>query len=417
MGRKTEDAKSALRVILANLEQLEQACYLNGGAVAHTAENEKLIRALEQNRLCYYDADSLCVQLKSAVKNFICFITDHPRFRRRHGHFADLLDDLEYEITRYLKSDAEFRLEKLHDVIEITHSIDAELFAAVSEYTALVANKFSFITDLQERIATVEAMVDEIEKINEIFAKITFDYLREHAKGDDHLIRVLCSEFYQSISRRLEQLVLTNSMAGRLAVSLHNEAQAYRLNYVVNYFVGAYSRDDGYKARLFVSDAAETPDFFRQARPLTVKGFAYLQGTYEDDLYESAEKALKRVENRLNPQPKTLEADGIQVTDGRTRQSEYEVDALTRALEYFIEAVDSLRFSELSARKAFYKLKPDGELSDFLMLVSGYYSVYRRSLENRHEVLYLTDSAAPYTGTRAVTDIVFRRKDGAALKS
>ena len=152
MGRK-EDSKAALGALNRHVETVDSACFDQKGLIEETPENEAAIKALSKNRLAYPVEDAFGYQVHGKVRHLFDHVTNRHRYRRSHGRFSSILEDLDSSIHSYRhalgrnRSDYEYFLGIVQEnVMDLVDTITD----TVAMFHNIVSDEFSVVADIGE---------------------------------------------------------------------------------------------------------------------------------------------------------------------------------------------------------------------------------------------------------------------------
>ena len=212
MSRQVE-SKEAVRALSTHTEVVDEACYEHAGVLHYSESNKAAIAALTKHQLAYDLDDEHGVQIHSSVKRLLDRVTSRYRFRERHGEFSNQIENLDYAVDSYRRV-KDFNDDKkqnyLDEIREITVEINDALVETVSSFHRIVADEFSMVTDVDDKIRQIGRCKREIGRINDIFEHLSVKKLREWVQTDIHLERILLKVLKSKIDLALKDLNVSN---------------------------------------------------------------------------------------------------------------------------------------------------------------------------------------------------------------
>lgn len=410
MGHK-ETSKTAFNALYKNFDLVERCCYEHNGEIENFGDNQKVIDALIKNRLAYFVDDNLDVRVHSKVRGLIDHTTSRYRLREKHGAFAGLIDDLEYNLTSYQKSKVNIKANNAQrffdEVREIVMDIIELLVDTICMYNRVVLDDFSVSYDLDERIRETKRCKDELLKLNEIFEQLTVDKIYAWVGNDTNLEHLLMKVFKEKIDLGLKDLNGINLKLIERLDKLNRDKHSRHLNTLVDDFAMRFALNPGYMTDI---KAIELPKEMSLPEGLLIGAYANLESQL-DSYKDITDEIALNVNLKHRAKGSNTEApETIKVTDSRSKTLNIELDEVNTAIEYLFEAIESDEITEdISVIKAHAILEVKISEADWLILVMNTYSSHRRQLKNHTRYQEISYVKSPYDGTVIVEDIVFKK--------
>ncbi|MCG9580354.1 hypothetical protein L1D13_12775 [Vibrio tubiashii] len=412
MSRQVE-SKEAVRALSTHTEVVDEACYEQAGVLHHSESNKAAIAALTKHQLAYHLDDENGVQVHSSVKRLLDRVTSRYRFRERHGEFSNQIENLDYAVDSYRRV-KDFNDDKkqhyLDEIREITVEINDALVETVSSFHRVVADEFSMVTDVDDKIRQIGRCKREIGRINSIFEHLSVKKLREWVQTDIHLERILLKLLKSKIDIALKDLNVSNKKMVDMLAKLQRDKKSSKLNRIIDVFASKFQDDKTFSPSI---DSIEClPDCLSQVSETEVRAYGNTNSDIQaDDLIDLAVRALASCERKKG---RATDLDSIEVTDVREDEEEFELNEVDEALELMFEAIKSNpNILPLSAAQSYTLFDLDIELEDWLLLVDGYISAQKVGLKSIVQVKEEREVVLPYDGNVIISDIVFETIGGA----
>lgn len=415
MGRNDE-SKAAIRALHNHAELVDSACYEQGGMLTYIDTHKSAIDALTKHHLAYLVDDEHGVQIHSSVKRLLDRVTSRFRFRERHGEFSSQIDNLEYAIESYRRGQKKAR-EKSHlslkdaslgEIREIVIELNDALTETATSFHHLVADEFSVIRDVDEKIRQIARCKKEIEKINNVFEHLSVKKIREWVQTDVELERILLKLLKTSIDNALKDLSASNRKLLEMLSKFQTDKKISHLNALIDMFSARYQDDQSYRPSLEFIECI--PECFAITEKVNL--FAYGNVDSERNAQTLSELAIKSLENitlKQNEQGRSLEK--VEISDVRGKDETRNMDAVDEGLEMLFEAIKAENMAvPISAVQSHKTLEITIPVEDWLLLVEGYYSAQKMALSSVVEMTEKRTVDLPFDGNIFVSDILFLKK-------
>ncbi|PSV08807.1 hypothetical protein [Photobacterium leiognathi] len=412
MSRQVE-SKEAVRALSTHAGVVDEACYEQAGILYHTESNKAAISALTKHQLAYHLDDEHGVQIHSSVKRLLDRATSRYRFRERHGEFSNQIENLDYAVDSYRRVKGFNDDKKQHyldEIREITVEINDALVETVSSFHRVIADEFSMVTDVDDKIRQISRCKREIGRINDIFEHLSVKKLREWVQTDIQLERILLKLLKSKIDLALKDLNVSNKKMVDMLAKLQRDKKSSKLNRIIDVFAAKFQDDKTFSPSI---DSIEClPDCLSQGSETEVRAYGNTNSDIQaDGLIELAVRALASGERKKG---KASDLDSIEVTDVREDEEEFELNEVDEALELMFEAIKTNpNILPLSAAQSYTLFDLDIELEDWLLLVDGYISAQKIGLKSIVQIKEEREVVLPYDGNVIISDIVFETIGGA----
>jgi len=408
---RIDESKAAISALNKHSSVVDSACYEQGGVVPFTESNNSTIDALTKHRLAYLVDDEYGVQIHSSVKKLLDRVTSRTRFRERHGEFHSQISNLEYAIDSYRRSQMKAsnrNHQYLSEIREIVIELNDALMEAVASFHKVVADEFSVITDIDEKIRQIGRCKKEIENINNVFAHLTVKQIREWVQTDIDLEHILLRILKSSIDSALKDLASANRKLVEMLAKLQSDKKASRLNSLIDVFSACYEEEQGYQPSIEYIEVL--PECFSITKNMEMRAYGNVDSERNTEMLSKlAIAALSNADAKSRD--KTQPLDKIEVEDVRSKEEQRGLDEVDEGLEMLFEAIkDENITAPISAVDSLDKLGIDISVEDWLLLVDGYYSAQKDILSSLIEVHEERSIELPYDGNIFVSDIVFRKR-------
>ncbi|WP_318444208.1 hypothetical protein [Photobacterium leiognathi] len=412
MSRQVE-SKEAVRALSTHAGVVDEACYEQAGILYHTESNKAAISALTKHQLAYHLDDEHGVQIHSSVKRLLDRATSRYRFRERHGEFSNQIENLDYAVDSYRRVKGFNDDKKQHyldEIREITVEINDALVETVSSFHRVIADEFSMVTDVDDKIRQISRCKREIGRINDIFEHLSVKKLRGWVQTDIQLERILLKLLKSKIDLALKDLNISNKKMVDMLAKLQRDKKSSKLNRIIDVFAAKFQDDKTFSPSI---DSIEClPDCLSQGSETEVRAYGNTNSDIQaDGLIELAVRALASGERKKG---KASDLDSIEVTDVREDEEEFELNEVDEALELMFEAIkNNPNILPLSAAQSYTLFDLDIELEDWLLLVDGYISAQKIGLKSIVQIKEEREVVLPYDGNVIISDIVFETIGGA----
>ncbi len=408
--------KNAVRAIYTHYELLSAACLRNSGAISDTEDKKTLDELYSQKLLTVID-DNHEYRMNSKVRALIDHLEGHFRFRQRHGEIEEIIDDLKEAVEKYNriyhKGDLRAKSRAFSEVNDYGADLIDELQDNIYAFYHLVDEDYSIVSDIDEKLRQMERCQKELEKINEIYSRLTVGRLEEEFISDDPLINRL---IFKSLSRRIaeglnEISILSSKIVSRMS-SLQNQKQLLKRNHLIDTFVELYTDRPDFKPDI---DSYWITPKLAIAEPMELAFTPELTESSSDipDYYRkfAAETLKEAPKIAVRPDPDK----GPEVRDARDSTFRLDKSIIEKHVDYFMQAVLSDKVTrEISALQGYHLLKiEDIKISpeDWMYIVLiGYQELPSDISQKIIMEPVLVNYHPTFTGNQFFSDLIFRKR-------
>ena len=408
MGRK-EDSKAALGALNRHVETVDSACFDQKGLIEETPENEAAIKALSKNRLAYPVEDAFGYQVHGKVRHLFDHVTNRHRYRRSHGRFSSILEDLDSSIHSYRhalgrnRSDYEYFLGIVQEnVMDLVDTITD----TVAMFHNIVSDEFSVVADIGERIKQTKRCLDEINTINNVFETLAVKKMQEWVGADLEMERLLMKKLKKHVDDSMRDLASSNRKLREMLAKLIKDQQSQKINGLIDYFYNQFSKSPSFSPS--VIDIDDLPVCASLADPIPSSGYVALDSAHDIDFLQRASVTAMQKSEHV-PTPKKEEIVG-EVTDARNQVVEEQVHPAIEQVEFFFQAVMSGEYDSISAMDVYGTLEVEEAPEDWMMLVLNYYNAQAKTISQVATLSVSENVHQPYSGARYISDIRFNKK-------
>lgn len=409
MGRR-EDSKAAIGALSRHVETVDSACYEQKGVIEETPENETAIKALSKNRLAYPLEDSLAYQVHGKVRHLFDHVTNRHRYRRSHGRFSSILEDLDSSIHSYRHAlgrnhnDYEYFLGIIQEnVMELMDTITD----TVNMFHNVVSDEFSVVVDITERIKQTKRCLEEINTINNVFETLAVNKMREWVGADLEMERLLMKKLKRHVDASMRDLASSNRKLQDMLAKFIKDHHSQKINRMIDYFHNQFAKSPSFNPS--VQDIEDLPPCASLAKPIAYSGYVSLDSASDIDFLQDASVSALQKSERTR-EVKQDEQEVGKITDVRDETIDEELHPAIEKVEFFFQAVMSGQYESISAMDVYSTLDVQESPEDWMMLIMTYYNAQQRAISQVSVINVNSKTYPPYDGTSYISDIRFNKK-------
>jgi len=357
MGRK-EDSKSAIGALHRHVDTLDEACFEQRGVIDESPENSTAILALSKNRLAYPLEDAPAYQIHGKVRHLFDHVTNRHRYRRSHGRFSSIIEDLDSSINSYRHALGRNMTDCEHflgEVQENTMELMDTITDTVNMFHNIVNDEFSVVVDIGERILQTKRCLDEIKTINNVFESLGVNKMREWIGSDLQLEKLLLKKLKKHVDSCMKDLASSNHKLQEMLSKLIKDRQSQKLNGLIDFFHSKFSATPGFNPS--IEHVEYLPDCAALSTNIDFSGYVNLDSAIDTDfLQDISVDAIKKAETPTSPEK---DEPIKKAKDIRNETIEEEIHPSIQNVEDFYEAINSGLYPSLSAMDAYHMLEVD----------------------------------------------------------
>ena len=381
MGRK-EDSKAAIGALSRHVETVDSACYEQKGLIDETPENETAIKALSKNRLAYPLEDSLAYQVHGKVRHLFDHVTNRHRYRRSHGRFASILEDLDSAIHSYRhalgrnRNDYEYFFGIIQEtVMELMDTITD----TVNMFHNIVADEFSVVVDITERIKQTKRCLEEINTINNVFETLAVNKMREWVGADLEMERLLMKKLKKHVDANMRDLASSNRKLQEMLAKFIKDQHSQKINRMIDFFHNQFTKTPSFTPS--VQDIEDLPPCASLTKPMNYAGYVSLDSAIDTDFLMNVSVAALQKSKRTR-EDKPEEEEVGKISDVRNETVDIKLHPAIEKVEFFFQAVLSGHYDSISAMDVYLTLGVEETPEDWMMLVMSYYNAQEKKYRN-----------------------------------
>ncbi|WP_292257543.1 hypothetical protein [Marinospirillum sp.] len=271
---RVQDAKSTLQALARFGGEILEAHLRHGNRLAETDENHNMLQTLEHHRLVWRIGDAEDLQLKKVLVQFLDHITETERRRYANAQVSQLwqkLTDLFGDYKAAKKRSAFGDIDRLEgEIKECLAEVIEDIRNAIEAFGAYINTGFAYVTDAELRIRENKRVIEQADKLIQLFESFKLSELAEQAGSDAFLKRLLLRYLPATLESSQKDLSYSLNQLRKMLVRFRENQ---RLSKLVGAFEAHYINHPGFEPTIEHIDFARLPEAFNTVSPFTIRGF------------------------------------------------------------------------------------------------------------------------------------------------
>lgn len=414
---RPDDAKAALRALVAHADLIIHACLEEGGRIIEDNENQAALNQLRQHRLVFELDDELqLTQVNRVASDLIHHVTQSYRRQMSCAAANGIVMDLESIIEAFKMADSSHSKDlplREAEVQELVASLIDTLRGITQRFTRYIHSEFSYVSDLEQRVHENRRALDEVRDLNNLFDTLTPYYLMDLAGSNARLQHLLMKVLRRNIERlRTDVIDAAHGLRENLA-KLEKDQEARRQGTLIDGFLSHYEQNPSYNPDPDILEGAEhIPPALSRVDPLLIRSQPDIEDVSQhEELLELLAGALNRQDASERKKDLKSNQPPVAVQDSRDASVLIETDAFNMALDDFFDALPALtrRGEEVSSLSAYDILRVQEPVDVWLLGIFGRHFVNGETRQLPYQGSLIGRVIPKYSGSHVISDIVFRK--------
>lgn len=402
---KTGSAKSALKALGSNADEILKAFLQDNGRIEDIPENDTLIHALSKHRMVWRLDDADSYQIRNVVTRLLDHITESHRRHSAHEHIAgqwvylqDRFEAYRIAVTNGLVED---RRNLEDEIPERILELIEDIRQAATGFNQYVTSEFAYINNLELRIRENDRVLKRAHDLNVLYESFSITEMAQLSIGEPFLEKLLQKHLPDALEKSRKDLGHALFQLRKLLSRLQEEKKMAKL---LATFEAVYANNPGFTPDIEDIDFARCPDSINVSEPFAVGGYA-------DVLDPDAESDLTDLLSGLRKERSDDQApDAPRVPIDMSQEPEREVmepDPIQKAIGDLIVMVTEEGMS-IAAKHSRNVMELDIDLPSWLQMISTDISALPEDLRQEITMEYRGVNDPRYPDNMYVNDIILR---------
>lgn len=282
---RAQDAKSTLQTLARFGGEILEAHLLHGNRLVETDENQSMLQKLEHHRLVWRIGDAEDLQLKKVLVHFLDHITETERRRYANAQVSHLWQALTDLFTDYKAAKVRSAFDDIDrlegEIKECLAEVIEDIRNATEAFGAYINTGFAYVTDAELRIRENKRVIEQADRLIQLFESFKLNELAEQAGTDPFLKRLLLRYLPATLEASQKDLSYSLNQLRKMLVRMRENQ---RLSRLVGAFEAYYINHPGFEATIDHIDFIRLPEAFNTVSPFSIKGFG--------DIYDPADELI-----------------------------------------------------------------------------------------------------------------------------
>lgn len=282
---RAQDAKSTLQALARFGGEILEAHLLHGNRLVETDENQSMLQKLEHHRLVWRIGDAEDLQLKKVLVHFLDHITETERRRYANAQVSHLWQTLTELFADYKAAKVRSAFDDIDrlegEIKECLAEVIEDIRNATEAFGAYINTGFAYVTDAELRIRENKRVIEQADRLIQLFESFKLNELAEQAGTDPFLKRLLLRYLPATLEASQKDLSYSLNQLRKMLVRMRENQ---RLSRLIGAFEAYYINHPGFEASIEDVDFTRLPVAFNTVSPFSIKGFG--------DIYDPADELI-----------------------------------------------------------------------------------------------------------------------------